>query len=226
MAEKKLSVFIDESGDFGAYDHHAPYYLVSMVLHDQAVDIQENIQNLDQHLFNLGYPDHAIHTGPMIRRESVYANDLMEDRKRLFHALFHFARRLDFHYICAYIRKNECPDVVTMTARLSRNIASLLRAHEEYLQGFDQIVVYYDNGQVELTKILTSVFSALFTNVEFRKVKPANYKLFQVADLICTMELLTLKIEAGQLSHSEQEFFCSVREFKKNYWKPLQKKQL
>jgi hypothetical protein len=113
-----------------------------------------------------------------------------------------------------------------MTARLSRNIASLLRAHEEYLQGFDQIVVYYDNGQVELTKILTSVFSALFTNVEFRKVKPANYKLFQVADLICTMELLALKIEAGQLSHSEQEFFCSVREFKKNYWKPLQKKRL
>ena len=30
-----LSVFIDESGDFGPYDFHAPFYLVAMVLHNQ-----------------------------------------------------------------------------------------------------------------------------------------------------------------------------------------------
>lgn len=28
MTNKILSVFIDESGDFGPYDSHAPYYLV------------------------------------------------------------------------------------------------------------------------------------------------------------------------------------------------------
>ena len=60
---------------------------------------------------NIGYKQHAIHTGPLIRRESVYANDLMEERKRLFNALFNFARKLDFHYVCAKIRKDECPDV-------------------------------------------------------------------------------------------------------------------
>ena len=31
MAEKILSVFIDESGDFGPYDFHAPFYLVVAV---------------------------------------------------------------------------------------------------------------------------------------------------------------------------------------------------
>ena len=35
MSEKRLSVFIDESGDFGTYEVHAPYYLVSMILHNQ-----------------------------------------------------------------------------------------------------------------------------------------------------------------------------------------------
>ena len=30
MAEKVLSVFIDESGDFGPYDFHAPFYLVAL----------------------------------------------------------------------------------------------------------------------------------------------------------------------------------------------------
>ena len=37
MKEKVLSVFIDESGDFGDYDFHSPYYYVAMVLHDQSI---------------------------------------------------------------------------------------------------------------------------------------------------------------------------------------------
>ena len=136
MAEKILSVFIDESGDFGPYDFHAPFYLVAMVLHNQDVDISKNIDDLENHLTNIGYKQHAIHTGPLIRRESVYAH------------------------------------------------------------------------------------------VEFRKVKPVDYKLFQAAGLICTMELLAEKAESNSFSRSEQEFFCSVRDFKKNYLKPLLKKHL
>lgn len=31
---RELSVFCDESGDFGAYDHHCPYYIVSLVFHN------------------------------------------------------------------------------------------------------------------------------------------------------------------------------------------------
>ena len=31
---KELSIFVDESGDFGEYDHHSPFYIISMVLHD------------------------------------------------------------------------------------------------------------------------------------------------------------------------------------------------
>ena len=32
----ELSVFVDESGDFGEYDHHAPYYIISLVFHNQS----------------------------------------------------------------------------------------------------------------------------------------------------------------------------------------------
>jgi len=39
MAEKILSVFIDEYGDFGPYEPHAPYYLVAMVLHNQNINV-------------------------------------------------------------------------------------------------------------------------------------------------------------------------------------------
>lgn len=226
MSEKILSIFIDESGDFGPYAHHAPFYLVSMILHEQDQDIHSAIANLDANMQNLGYPSHAVHIGPLIRRESTYRDDLMEDRKRLFHALFHFARTLPFSYICAKVRKNTCADVIGLTAKLTKSIAAVLREHATYFEGFDKIIVYYDNGQVELTKILTTLFYTLFSRVEFRKVKPAEYKLFQVADLICTLELLAEKAASGSFSHSEAEFFHSARDFKKNYYKPIAKKHI
>ena len=84
MKEKVLSVFIDESGDFGQYNPDSPNYYVAMVLHNQEIDISRNIVALEKQVSNWGYPEHTIHTGPLIRRESVYKNDLREQRKALF----------------------------------------------------------------------------------------------------------------------------------------------
>ena len=79
---------------------------------------------------------------------------------------------------------------------------------------------------MELTKILTTLFNVMFSNVEFRKVKPVEYKLFQVADLVCTLELLSAKAETDLFSNSEMEFFHSVKEFKKNYYKWISRKHI
>lgn len=226
MSEKILSVFIDESGDFGPYESHTPYYLVSMILHNQTIDISKDIKLFDTHLLNLGYQNHAIHTGPLIRRESVYSNDLIEERKRLFNALFNFARRLDFQYSCIKVKKIECPDIITMTSKISKSLADSIRSKEHFWNSFDKVIIYYDNGQVELTKILTSIFSILYTHVEFRMVKPIDYKLFQIADLICTLELLAEKSNNNSFTNSELNFFDNVRNFKKNYLKHIRKKLL
>ena len=225
MSEKILSVFIDESGDFGKYESHSPFYIVSVVLHDQSINITDNINALEQHLGNLDYPRHAIHTGPLIRREPNYTNDAIPRRKQLFNALFNFVRRLDVYWFCVHINKRECSDTISATARLARLISSLIQKHGAFFSEFERLIIYYDNGQMELTRILTSVFSSLFSSVEFRKVQPVDYKLFQAADLICTMELLSLKAETNSFSRSEIDFFNSIRDFKKNYLKPLRKKR-
>ena len=226
MSQKILSVFIDESGDFGPYKLHSPYYLVALILHNQSTDISESISSFDSHLSNLGYKNHTIHTGPLIRRESIYSNDLVEERKHLFNALFNFARKLDFHYFCVKLKKNEFSNVSTMTSMISKALADIIHNNESFWNNFDHVIIYYDNGQIELTKILTSVFNALYTHVEFRKVKPADYKLFQVADLICTLELLEEKAKNNAFSNSEMEFFDNTRAFKKNYLKHIKKKLL
>ena len=226
MSTRILSVFVDESGDFGPYESHSPYYIVSLVIHDQQINISENINIFDKHLLNLGYDPHAIHTGPLIRRESIYLNYLIEDRKRLFNALFNFARKLNFRYFCLKVQKKECPDVISITSKLAKLLSNRLRENELFWNNYDKVIIYYDNGQIELTKILTSVFNTLYTHVEFRKVTPIDYKLFQVADLICTLELLAEKAESNSFTNSELEFFDNIRTFKKNYLKPIRKKEL
>lgn len=57
-------------------------------------------------------------------------------------------------------------------------------------------------------------------------MKPVDYKLFQIADLICTMELLAEKADTNSFSRSEMEFFDNIRDFKKNYLKHIKKKLL
>ena len=124
MKEKILRIFIDESGDFGRYDSKNPYYYVTLILHDQSINISENIENLEQHLKKIGYPNHAIHTGPIIRREQYYKYELMENRKTLFNSLYHFTRKIDINYLCVKIDKKECEDnVYGYTAKLAKELS-------------------------------------------------------------------------------------------------------
>ena len=58
------------------------------------------------------------------------------------------------------------------------------------------------------------------------QVLPSNYRLFQVADLICTLELTLSKIEMGQISNTEDAFFHGAHEFKKGYWRKIKTKEL
>ena len=43
---KELSIFIDESGDFGEITERPAYYLVTLLFHDQKNDIASNVKNL------------------------------------------------------------------------------------------------------------------------------------------------------------------------------------
>ena len=222
---KELSIFIDESGDFGVYDHRSPFYIITMVFHDQEVDIGPAIAKLDAALAYMGLGDLCIHTGPIIRKEEIYQTMSLDERRRIFNKLVAFIRQIDIRYKCFYIEKKHCTDVVDATGRLAKQISLFIRDHYEVFCSFEAVKIYYDNGQVELSKMLSSVFHALLADPVFRRVMPADYKLFQVADLICSLELARLKLDNGLFSRSERIFFGNARDMKKNYIKPLRKKE-
>jgi len=226
QVKRTLNITIDESGDFGAYQQHSPYYLVAMLFHDNRNDTEYASQLLDNQIINLGYELHAIHTGPIIRREGNYINLAIDERKRLLNALVHFSRRIDVQYNVLNIEKRECKDIIEITAKISKKIQTFVSKHESFFRRYDEINVYYDNGQIELTRILTSTLSVLLPNVTFHRVKPSDYKLFQLVDMYCSFELIALKFDTNVPSKSELEFFHNIRAFKKDYLKKIRKKRL
>lgn len=223
---KELSIFVDESGDFGKYDYHAPFYIISMVLHNQNIDIEKDLKALENELNNIGWPNHCVHAGPVIRSEEEYRGYDLKDRQKILMKMMSFIRHLDIRFKSIYIEKKHIEDSVEATGKLSKQLAAFIRDNYDFFCGFDAVKIYYDNGQVEVTRVLSSVFNALLENVEFRKVIPADYRLFQVADLICTLKLTELKLNNHLLSKSEVYFFENERTLKKNYLKPLDKKEL
>lgn len=223
---KELSIFVDESGDFGEYEYHTPYYIISMVLHEQEKDISHDLKILNDELKNLGWENHCVHAGPVIRSEEEYRGYDLKDRQKILMRMMSFVRHLDVKFKSIYIEKKHIGDSVEAVGKLSKQLSAFIRDNYSFFCGFDIVKIYYDNGQVEVTRILSSVFNALLENVEFRKVMPTNYRLFQVADLICTLKLAELKMNNHILSKSEIYFFGDERTLKKNYLKPLSNKEM
>ena len=115
---KELIIFIDESGDFGEYNHHSPYYIITMVFHDQQEDIQSAVSKLNEELSYLNLHNLCIHTGPIIRKEEVYAHMSVDERRRIFNKMVAFIRQIDIRYKCFHIEKKHISDVVEATGRI------------------------------------------------------------------------------------------------------------
>ena len=124
------------------------------------------------------------------------------------------------------VNRKEAADKISLSGKLAKKISEVIRLHEEYFDSFDKVIVYYDNGQIELSAILNAVFSVHFGNVEFRKAEPQKYRLLQIADFICSVELLKIKMQEKRLSKSEEKFFYKPQELKKTFIKSVEKKHI
>lgn len=109
---KELSVFIDESGDFGEYPSHSPYYIITMVFHVQDEDISRIVESLDRELSYLGVGGLSVHTGPIVRKEEIYAKMDVEERRRIFNKMVAFFRQVNVRYKCFHIEKLHIGDAV------------------------------------------------------------------------------------------------------------------
>lgn len=222
----ELSVFIDESGDFGKYDPKAPFYIIGMVLHDQRRDISLQVKTLNSALKETALTRDFVHVGPLIRRENEYKDLSVAERLRILRRLIKFTTKVDFSWEAFTVEKKHMGSDTQIIERLARDISDFITANYPYFLSFDKIKVYYDNGQSGVMKIIITVFTTLFRNVEFRKAMQKDYKMLQVTDLVCTATLTELKMKAKALSKSERNVLGADKEIRRNLLRPLARKKL
>ena len=118
----ELSIFIDESGDFGELKERPAYYLVTMVFHNQAIDISTEIDKLEESVRASGFDLEYIHTGPVIRREQVFTAYSMEERRKLLYKMLYFYNKCNIYHDTVVVNRKEARDKIALSGRLILSI--------------------------------------------------------------------------------------------------------
>ena len=97
---KELSIFIDESGDFGEVKERPAYYLVTFVFQNQNDNIEQQVSKLEESVRTAGFEVEYIHTGPVIRREEMFVGYSIDERRKLLYKMWNFGKlnRRDIDY--------------------------------------------------------------------------------------------------------------------------------
>lgn len=222
--QKEISVFVDESGSFDASDFPSRYYIVCFLFHDQAVDVGPEVEWLGDELAKLGLSrEHCVHAGPLIRREQDYANMSRDERRLVFSRMLAFVRKLNISYRCFVVDKKFITQPSAIHDELLQQMIRFLIDNADVFGSYDTLKIYYDNGQGQIKTLLEEAFALFSAKTVFvPEVTPSKYRLFQAADLLCTLELTRIKLEIEKrISESEKKFFVSIQNFKKHYLKPM-----
>ncbi|MDD7401318.1 MAG: hypothetical protein PUG36_02440 [Clostridiales bacterium] len=123
---RELSIFIDESGDFGDRVILPSYYLVTLVFHDQEEPILSQIHQLEESTHNAGFDLDYIHTGPLIRREDVFSRYSIDDRRKLIYKILNFMNFVPILHDTIAVNRKNFSDRMTLIGRLSRIKSGLI----------------------------------------------------------------------------------------------------
>lgn len=126
---KELSIFIDESGDFGEIKERPAYYLVTFVFHEQEKDITEYVSKLEKSVKISGFGVEYIHTGPVIRREEVFAEYNIDERRKLLYKMLNFVNACPITCMTVKVDRKEAPDKVSLSGKLAKTISVSMAGH-------------------------------------------------------------------------------------------------
>jgi hypothetical protein len=220
---KRLNIFVDETGEFGFDDGSSRLYGVSFTFHEQNDDISPELNILNNNLSKLGY-NGMIHMADLILRRGDYTHFDIIKRKKIFNAIYQFSRRIKVKYTSIIVDKKYNKSIRLLRKALITEIRDIVNSNIDYFKRFDRIVMYYDNGQENLSVILESIFD-VFDNfehiVEFDHVEK---RLFQVSDMLTFIDKYDYKYK-NKISISKSEKFFFSNEEIRRVLKELNKKR-
>ena len=210
---KRLNIFIDESGDFGFVNGSSDLYTVSFTLHESSDSIETELKYLNEKLDMLKY-DGMIHLAYLIAKRGDYSHFDFERRKSIFWAIFYFSSRVKVKIRTIIVDKKYINNKTQLNVALAREISKFISENQDYLNSFDKIVIYYDDGQETLATILDTIFF-FFSNVERRiDFDHTKKRLFQVSDMLTVIDKLDYKRKNNIPFTKAETFFFRGKDFR------------
>ena len=173
-----LSLFLDDP-DARDDNLRDTYYILALVLHDQADALADNIVRYELALRDKGLPDVPFHATPLLNGHDAYEGMDLAERKRLLSAFRVFFRHLPVRYGLVVLRTREYSTLADVEAAMRRKIADFLFDKLAYFQVFDSVKIYYDDGQQSIAAALRKAIDyALSKNaVTYRPASAADTAL-------------------------------------------------
>lgn len=209
--ERRLNIFIDESGDFGFEKGSSELYAVSFTLHESENSINEEFKYLNEKLDKLGY-DGMIHLAYLVAKRGDYEHFLLEKRKSIFWAIFYFAKRVKIQVHTVIVNKNFKNKKAQLTKELKSKITRFFETISDYMNEFEKVVIYYDNGQEELGAIIDSIIKDK-NNVEHRtEFDHKEKRLFQVSDMLTFVDKIVYEHNNNIALTKAEKYFFQLRD--------------
>ena len=211
---KRLNIFVDETGEFGFGTGASELYGVSFTFHEHNDDIMPELLKLNERLDKIGYTN-MIHMADLIMHRGDYVNFNIDTRKSIFKAIYHFSRKISVKYHTIIIDKKYTDNSRILRQKLSTDINKMIKENESYFEKFDEIVMYYDNGQETLGIILDSIFSR-FEGFEHRvDFDHKEKRLFQVSDMLTYIDKFDYKYKNKMTFTRGEKYFFTYDEIRK-----------
>ncbi len=201
---------------------------MTLVIQDQSESITEKVARYEESLLKAGLPSIPFHSEPLLNGHRDYENMTLKQRKKILNSFGIMVQRLPISYVTFVYKRSEYRDPEMLSARMKRDISGVLFDRLEFFQTFDEVKVYYDNGQDIIKQALDKSIGFVLSKgvVDRRKTSMTDYRLEQVADYLCTIELARIKYEAKEDGATYSKFFGGIGPFKKNWLKQARRKFL
>lgn len=209
--KRRLNIFIDESGDFGFVNGSSELYAVSFTIHESDNSIVNDLKYLNDRLRKAQY-DGMIHLADLVARRGDYAHFNLEQRKDIFWSIFHFSRRVPVQIHTIIVNKKYKNNKTQLNRELATQIKEFFDSINDYMNEFEKVIIYYDNGQDALGAIIDTLLLNS-ANVEHRiDFDHKEKRLFQVSDMLTFVDKIVYKHNNNMKLTRAETYFFSVKD--------------
>ncbi len=228
--EKKIGIYVDESGNFEDLHDSARYCVLALVFAECTDDYDKLKKRYSQAIFQIGADPEAMvfHTSPLIRQEDQFSAMSRNMRGKIFYQMLSFVRQSDLRFRCFAVDTKYVSTANQIVEILQKEIKSFFLSSHDHFDSYSAGVLHYDAGQKSVTRILDVIPDTCGFPVSVAQgVRQQEQMLLQVADFVCTLKLMEHRLKDRiPFNASETKFFGSPRQFIRNVMRKIRDKEL